>query len=52
MLNPDHELVRFETRDEIDRFDDAFTMTLKGVLRSVCRLDVWAGKVDQCGRTL
>lgn len=36
MLDPVHELIRFDQLDVIAREDDAFTMTIKSVLRSVC----------------
>lgn len=35
-LNPDHSLVTFPARDLVDSKDDAFTATMKAVLRNLC----------------
>ena len=36
MLNPDHELIRWDQRSIIHPGDDAFTFTMKSVLRNLC----------------
>lgn len=37
MLNPLHELIRFDQLDQIMFDDDAFTMTMKAALRQLCK---------------
>lgn len=36
MLNPVHELIRWDQRERMHSDDDAFTFTMKSVLRNVC----------------
>ena len=40
MLNPDHLLIRWDQRSTIDPDDDAFTFTMKSVLRNLCTRNV------------
>ena len=46
MQNPEHELIRWDLRATIDPGDDAFTFTLKSVLRNMCRRR-W--RTEKCG---
>ena len=46
MQNPDHELIRWDHRSTIDPGDDAFTFTMKSVLRNICGRRLHA---EKCG---
>ena len=46
MQNPDHELIRWDRRQTVHPGDDAFTFTMKSVLRNVCSRKLHASK---CG---
>jgi hypothetical protein len=48
-LNPQHQLLGFQQVCTLDDLDDAFTFTLKAVMRSLCRRKLLQGR---CPRAL
>lgn len=48
-IQPDHTVVRWGVRHEMHAHDDAFTFSLKALMRQLCRVHGVVGKCDGAG---